>query len=196
MAEPILTQKSPLARALPAGDFGDTACGTGVTVRARWELAAVTIQLRPERVDAARTALETTGLALPPVGRAQRCGKTSVLWSALDRWLALAAQPTATLHAALAAALGNTAALVDQSSGISVVELAGPRVDALLAKGTPIDLHAFQVDHTAATGIDHQPVLLWRIASERVLLTVGRSFARDTVEFLQEMALEFGYRNG
>ena len=69
-------------------------------------------------------------------------------------------------------------------------------VDALLAKGTPIDLHALETDRTAATGIDHQPVTLWRTSPQTVLMLVGRSFAQDTLEFLQEMALEYGYRNG
>jgi sarcosine oxidase subunit gamma len=195
VAEPTLTPTSPLARALPAGDFGATDGSPGVTFRDRRDLAAVTIQLRPERVEAARTALEAAGLALPPVGRALRCAETSMLWSALDRWLAVGPHPSAPLYRTLAEALGDTAALVDQSHGMSVVELAGPKVDALLAKGTPVDLHALSVDRTAATGIDHQPALLWRVEPERVLVTVGRSFARDTVEFLQEMALEFGYRN-
>jgi heterotetrameric sarcosine oxidase gamma subunit len=87
-------------------------------------------------------------------------------------------------------------ALVDQSSGLFALEIGGAKLDALLAKGTPVDLHVLDADRTAATGIDHQPVTLWRTSPQTALLLVGRSFAQDTLEFLQEMALEYGYRNG
>ena len=202
MADLTLTPVSPLARALTPGDFGAVgADGPGVVFRDRRDLSLVTIQIRPDRQTAARQTLEAAGFPLPSTGRAARAGDTSVIWTALDRWIAVSSQPAADLHATLSNAFGGDprnhgVALVDQSSGLFALEIAGPKVDALLAKGTPVDLHALEAGHTAATGIDHQPVTLWRTEAERVLLLVGRSFAQDTLEFLQEMALEFGYRNG
>ena len=196
-----LAPVSPLSRVLTPGDFGAVGqAGPGVVFRDRRDLSLVTIQVRPDKQAAARQALETAGLALPPVGQAARSGGAAVIWSALDRWIAVAPQAPGDLHRTLSQAFGGDprahgVALVDQSSGLFALEIAGARLDALLAKGTPIDLHALTVDRTAATGIDHQPVTLWRTEPRTVLLLVGRSFAQDTLEFLQEMALEYGYRN-
>lgn len=202
MADLTLTPISPLARALTPGDFGAAgADGPGVVFRDRRELSLVTLQVRPDKQAAARQKLDTAGLALPPVGQAARSGDISVIWSALDRWIALAPRAPGELQRTLEQAFdgdprGHGAALVDQSSGLCALEIGGAKLDALLAKGTPVDLHALETDRTAATGIDHQPVTLWRTAPQTVLMLVGRSFAQDTLEFLQEMALEYGYRNG
>jgi heterotetrameric sarcosine oxidase gamma subunit len=172
-----------------------------VVFRDRRDLSLVTIQVRPDKQAAARQTLESAGLGLPPAGQAARTGDVSVVWSALDRWIAVAPGAPGDLHRRIERAFdgdprGHGVALVDQSSGLFALEVGGAKVDALLAKGTPIDLHALETDRTAATGIDHQPVTLWRTSPQTVLLLVGRSFAQDTLEFLQEMALEFGYRNG
>ena len=202
MADLTLTPISPLARALAPGDFGAVGPdGPGVVFRDRRELSLVTLQVRAEKQAAARQKLDTAGLALPPAGQAARSGDLSVIWSALDRWIAVAPRAPGELHRTLSEAFGgdphgHDVALVDQSSGLCALEIGGAKLDALLAKGTPVDLHALQTDRTAATGIDHQPVTLWRTSPQTVLLLVGRSFAQDTLEFLQEMALEFGYRNG
>jgi heterotetrameric sarcosine oxidase gamma subunit len=202
VADLTLTPVSPLARALTPGDFGAVGhAGPGVVFRDRRDLSLVTIQIRPEKQTAVRKTLEAAGFALPPVGQAARGGDVSVIWSALDRWIAVAPKGPGQLHAQLVQALGGDprahgVALVDQSSGLFALEIGGPKLDALLAKGTPVDLHALETDRTAATGIDHQPVTLWRTSPQTVLLLVGRSFAQDTLEFLQEMALEYGYRNG
>jgi heterotetrameric sarcosine oxidase gamma subunit len=197
-----LAPVSPLARALTPGDFGAVRqAGPGVVFRDRRDLSLVTVQVGPEQQAAARQKLEAAGLALPEVGQAARSGDASVIWSALDRWIAVAPRAPGRLHQTLSQAFGGDprahgVALVDQSSGLFALEIGGPKLDALLAKGTPVDLHALATDRTAATGIDHQPVTLWRTSPQTVLLLVGRSFAQDTLEFLQEMALEFGYRNG
>ncbi|WP_200343637.1 sarcosine oxidase subunit gamma family protein [Rhodovibrio sodomensis] len=202
MADLTLAPVSPLARALTPGDVGAVGPGgPGVVFRDRRDLSLVTIQVRPDKQAAARQALEGAGFALPPVGQAARSGEVSVIWSALDRWIAIAPWAPGELHRTLADPFGGDprargVALVDQSSGLFALQVGGPKLDALLAKGTPVDLHALETDRTAATGIDHQPVTLWRIAPQTVLLLVGRAFAQDTLEFLQEMALEYGYRNG
>jgi heterotetrameric sarcosine oxidase gamma subunit len=202
VADLTLEPVSPLARALTPGDFGAVGPeGPGVVFRDRRDLSLVTIQVRPDKQAAARRTLEAADLGLPPVGQATRHGDLSVIWSALDRWVAVAPRAPGELQGMLAEAFGGDprahgVALVDQSSGLFALEIGGPKLDALLAKGTPVDLHALEVGRTAATGIDHQPVTLWRTSPQTALLLVGRSFAQDTLEFLQEMALEFGYRNG
>jgi heterotetrameric sarcosine oxidase gamma subunit len=202
VADLTLTPVSPLSRVLTPGDFGAIGPnGPGVVFRDRRDLSLVTIQIRPEKQAGARNMLETAGFALPHVGQAARCGDVSVIWSALDRWVAVAPRGPGELLGSLSEAFGGDprahgVALVDQSSGLFALEIGGPRLDALLAKGTPVDLHALETGHTAATGIDHQPVTLWRTSAQTVLMLVGRSFAQDTLEFLQEMALEYGYRNG
>jgi heterotetrameric sarcosine oxidase gamma subunit len=196
VVEPV--PASPLARELQPGDHGRVGPdGPGVSFRERRDLAVVSIMAGPKARADVDAALQPLDLALPEVGGSHAGGDgTTVVWAALDRWHALsAAEDGAALLARLRAALGHRAALVDQTAGTCLIELAGPRLETVLEKATPVDLHAFPVGATRATSINHLSVHLWKSAADTMLVSVPRSFGRDLLEFLHEMALEVGYRD-
>jgi heterotetrameric sarcosine oxidase gamma subunit len=195
VAEPV--PASPLARVLQPGDHGRVGPdGPGVSFRERRDLAVVSIMAGPKARAEVDAALQPLGLALPGVGGTHQADEGPVaLWAALDRWHVLAHEDGPALLARLHAALGDRAALVDQTAGTCLIEIAGPRLDAVLEKATPVDLHGFAPGETRATSINHLSVHLWKRSADTVLVAVPRSFGRDLLEFLHEMALEVGYRD-
>src|SRR5262245_24532269 len=98
----------------------------------------------------------------------------------------------------LACALGDTAAVTDQSDGYTVLRLGGPRVREVLEKCVSIDLHAgvFAPGCVASTKCAHIGVILWRLDDVAGLsvfeIAVFRSFARSLWHFIEESAAEFG----
>lgn len=187
---------SPLARVLEPGDHGRVgADGPGVTFRERRELCVVSLMVGPADRAAVAEALQGLGLSLPAPNAAAEHDGVQVLWAALDRWHLLAREDGAALLARLRAAVGTRAALVDQSAGTCLIEILGPRLTEVLEKATPVDPQHLPVGTTAATSINHLAAHLWRTADDTVVVSVQRTFARDLLEFLHEMALEVGYRD-
>nr|WP_238482023.1 sarcosine oxidase subunit gamma family protein [Pinisolibacter aquiterrae] len=111
------------------------------------------------------------------------------------RWTALAAEPSATLVAALEDALGETGYVVDQSGGQVVLALDGPAVPDLLTKLVAIDLDpvAAPLDAAPTTVLAHVGATLlpggtasaWR-------LIVGRSYLAAALRLLVASAAERG----
>ena len=191
-----LTPVSPLARVLQPGEYGRLGPdGPGVSFRERRDLCVVALMVRPDRRAAVADALQDAGLSLPAVNASATHDATAVLWAALDRWHLLAAADGTALLASLRQAVGEQAALVDQSAGTTLLEVAGPALASVMERSTPIDPAHLAVGATAASEINHLAVHLWRRAEDTLLISVQRSFARDLLEFLHEMALEVGYRD-
>jgi len=74
------------------------------------------------------------------------------------------------------------------------LELSGPAVRRLLAKGVGLDLHprVFAVGETALTMLAHQHVQLTRTGTDDFELVAPRSTAHDLWDWLQVSAAEFG----
>ena len=95
----------------------------------------------------------------------------------------------------LAARLGGFASICDQSDSRIVLELAGPRVRDVLAKGVPIDLHPdrFRAGDVAVTLVGHVGVQLWcNSAAPDYRLAVARSYFSSLWHWLAASAAEFG----
>lgn len=90
------------------------------------------------------------------------------------------------------------AAVVDQSHGRVVLEVAGERVRDLLAKGTSIDLHpaALPAGRSAATALGPIAVVLHARADDRFEIHVARSYARALFDWLDDAALELDSGSG
>jgi sarcosine oxidase subunit gamma len=95
--------------------------------------------------------------------------------------------------------LGEAASISDQSSGLAIVRVSGPKARAVLAKGIPVDLHerSFKIDDVAATVCAHMNVTIWRLADAPDLspvyeLAVFRSCAGSFWRWLARSAAEFG----
>ncbi len=84
------------------------------------------------------------------------------LWSGVDSWLVVAEDQD--LAGRLAAAAPDLAAIVDQSHGRVILDVAGPGAAETLARLVPIDLDAgaFAADATALTLAGSINVHIWR----------------------------------
>jgi len=80
------------------------------------------------------------------------------------------------------------AAVVDQSDGWAVVQIAGPDVKDVLVRLVPIDLRKMKVGHTARTLIGHMTGSVTKTGRARYELMVMRSMAGTLVHDLERAA--------
>ncbi|CAN7651269.1 sarcosine oxidase subunit gamma [Rhizobium sp. LjRoot98] len=90
--------------------------------------------------------------------------------------------------------LDGKASISDQGHGRVRIGISGTPVEAVLAKGTAVDLAVsnFPVGHSAMTLIGHISALISRTGPESFELLVLRGFAESLWDELIEMGLEFG----
>lgn len=169
----------------------------GVTLAER-RTGLVEVSARRGRERELGTALQAQlGVALPEPGRASAHGDIAALWIAPAT--ALIVGPLARLQELRAAIPPALAAVVDQSGGFAVVQLAGPCAAAALAKGCRVDLdpRAFGAGCVARTIIAQVPAIVHRVDAGASFapafdLFVPATLARSFVEFLLHAAAEFG----
>lgn len=175
----------------PAGVIAQEVAGFG--------LAGVAA--RAGRADALATAVrESYGLELPQ--RPSRIGnqRLTLICTGPDQWLAMTdSAPSQGMEALLGPAIGEHAAIVDQSHARVILRLSGPRVRDALAKGVPIDLHprAFKPGDTASTILAHVGIQLWQIdAAPTYEIAAYRGYAGSVWNWLVASASEFGLEYG
>jgi sarcosine oxidase subunit gamma len=140
---------------------------------------------------------ESLGLTLPPTGGVAIHAELALLGLGPGQWLA-ASTPAAAdddFEARLERIFAGSAALFDQSGGRIVLELAGPRVRDVLAKGFAIDLHpaAFGPGQVASTLVSHLNVQLWQVSDEpRYRVFVVRTYFASFWRWLAASAAEYG----
>ncbi|OBZ95170.1 sarcosine oxidase subunit gamma [Pararhizobium polonicum] len=90
--------------------------------------------------------------------------------------------------------LSGKASIADQSHGRVRIGISGPPVEAVLAKGTAVDLDRakFPIGHSAMTLIGHISALITRIGEKNFEILVLRGFAESLWNELIEMGAEFG----
>lgn len=169
----------------------------GVTVQEVRGLGLALVTARQGRSDAIAEAFQAQfGLALPTSPRHLSGGDLRVIWRGPDRWLVAGPAPEGqSLEARLAPALAGLASVVEQSHGMVVLRVSGPRVRDALAKGVTIDLHprAFSPGHTAATHIAHLGVQISQLdAAPTYELAFARSTAVSFWHWLEASTAEFG----
>jgi len=93
-----------------------------------------------------------------------------------------------------AALLASKASIADQSHGRIRIGVSGASVEAVLAKGTAVDLDQarFAIGHSAMTLIGHISALITRTGADSFELMVLRGFAESLWDELIQMSLEFG----
>jgi heterotetrameric sarcosine oxidase gamma subunit len=126
------------------------------------------------------------GLGLPDGPGCVRAGKRTLLGIGPGRWLFLGLQMEEL------APLRGMASLSDQGDGYAVFELWGPKLQAVLARGVPLDMRNFAEDTAAVTAIAHIGAIVWKSAPERVAIAVFRSYAGSFWHWLSVTAGEFG----
>ena len=198
-----LTSPGPthLRRTALAARSGDLAAasGAGVTLRETPPLTMVNLRVAPESV-AARRVEDALGAKLPGANAVAPASLGAVLWLGPDEFLTVAGDGEAPgVVALLTEALGDgRGSVVDVSAARAGVDLAGPRVVDLLAKGCSVDLHprAFPAGRCAQTLLARANVLLWHLGEPlrdggfRVL--TGTSYAGYLADWLIDAAAEYG----
>ena len=183
VTEPTFNRVSPLADVTVQGRFGADKGQPGVTLSVRHPLSIVTAIARKDKAKALADGL------------ANLRGAT-VLWAGPDQYFVQAeGRGEGALAAELSLMLAGTASVSDQSHGRVVLRIAGDKARAVLARGTPVDLHpdVFPVGKSALTQMAHVGVHLTRVGDDSYDLSVFRGFSESFWEWLSEQAEEFGY---
>jgi methylglutamate dehydrogenase subunit D len=171
----------------------------GVTLTLRGICALAAISVRKGQLNALTDrADETFGVKL--THRRERVAGASIafVWAGPGQWIATAeGEDGATFERRLRAALGDLAAVSDQSDARAIIQIAGARARDVLAKGVPIDLHpsAFRARDAAITTVAHIGALFWQCDETPTYeFLVPRSFAESFWRWLIDSAAEFGER--
>lgn len=175
---------SPLADVAVQGRFGADKGAPGVVLSVHHPLSIVSVIARGGQAKALGEALK----ALRGV---------TVQWAGPDQYVALAADKAeGALYRDLIQKLAGLASVSDQSHGRVVIRIAGPKARAVLAKGTPVDLHAsvFPLGKSALTQMAHIGVHLSRTGPDTFDLSVFRGFSESFWNWLTTQAAEFGYQ--
>src|SRR5690606_8877225 len=124
----------------------------------------------------------------PPPGRMTAGPRLAFIWMAQGQWFADgAADAVPDLEAVLAAALGDSASLTDQSDAWVRLLLSGPNVRAALARLCMLDLDdsCFPPGSAARTVLKHLGAVILRPDAESSELWSARSSARSFAHALQ-----------
>jgi sarcosine oxidase subunit gamma len=172
------TRILPLRALAQQGRFGADKGPPGVTLSIRHPVTLVTVIARKGKSQLVADAL-----------RAWRGVK--VMDAGHDQYFVEGTAP-----AVIKRKLGATASVIDQSHGRVVLTVAGPKARAVLAKGTPVDLHSdhFPLRHSAMTQMAHVGVHITRTGTDEFTVSVFRGFSESFWEWLTASAAEFGYQ--
>ncbi|MFE0752321.1 sarcosine oxidase subunit gamma [Inquilinus sp. NPDC058860] len=190
---PDLTPRSAFI-GLP-GRSGRTEGEPGVIVRPRDDFTMAKLIARKSRAgDLAAAIRARYGLDLPTTPKRVAQGGLAVIWSGPGQWLAVA-EDGRDLARELSDAIGAFAAVSDQSDGLAVLRVSGPRARDALIKGVGLDLHprAFAPGDAAVTMIAHIGAQLWQLDDRPSYeVAIYRSFAGSLWRWLEASAAEFG----
>jgi heterotetrameric sarcosine oxidase gamma subunit len=181
MRETIFTRHSPLKDAAIQGRFGASKGAPGVTFSIRHPLSILTVIARAGQGEATAAALKGY----------------DAQWAGPDQYFVLAeGRSEGALYREVKAKLQDLASVTDQSHGRVVIRISGPKARAVLAKGTPVDLHPYEFPRgkSALTQMAHVGVHLTRVGEDSYDLSVFRGFSESFWEWVTEQAEEFGYQ--
>jgi len=178
------------------GRFGrrDGAPGLILQEFTQFTMASV-IARKGQAVQVAATALQAFGASLPTTPAITSGNALAFVWSGPGHWLVLGPQATEPVEASLGAVFGMHASVFDQGGSRVLLELRGPRVRDVLAKGVSIDLHprSFKTGDVAVTTASHLAVHLWQVADAPVYrLLVVRTYFDSLWRWLAASAAEYG----
>lgn len=189
----MLEFRSPVANALR--DIGPGAAAGVIVCEEKLRQVATVIASAPVADIAARLQA-AFGLKLLPGSKASSVGSLNFVATGPRAWLALSDEP-GNLAASLRNALGDSAAVTEQSSGFTIFCISGPKARATFEKGLGLDLHprAFEAGDAASTSCAHLNVIIWQIDEQPIYeIAVARSFAAAFCHWLAESAAEFGLK--
>ncbi|HEX9139645.1 MAG TPA: sarcosine oxidase subunit gamma family protein [Steroidobacteraceae bacterium] len=156
--------------------------------------AIVELAARRGRSAAVEAVAARRGLPLPAYGRATFGGGQLAISVRPERWLLLSPPATPGLAGdTWQEACAGNAAVIDLSSGLAVIYLAGADSAEVLIRGCRLDLHPtkFPAGHAAATVIAQVAVTIVQLPAARLLLTPATT-ARHFAAWLAATGAPFG----
>jgi len=169
-----LAAKSPLADVLPLS-------AGGVTLAETPPAFITSVMPFASKHDACSEAMQKAhDVGLPAVGRTSGKAGGRLIWTGRGQYFFVG-------EAAVAAAVGKTAAVTDQSDGWAVMLLEGEAADAVMARLTPIDMRpeVFKRGHTARTELAHMMTVITRTPKGFEIM-VMRSFAKTAAHHIHQ----------
>jgi sarcosine oxidase subunit gamma len=160
----------------------------------QFALASV-IARKKQAAQVAAAAQQAFGASLPSTPAIDASNELTFVWSGPTHWLALGPQATEPIETRLGNVFDTHASVFDQSGSRVLLELRGPRVRDVLAKGVSIDLHprAFKTGDVAVTTASHLAVHLWQVADEPVYrVLIVRTWFDSLWCWLAASAAEYG----
>ena len=201
MDERTLTPRPAFAGILAIGRHGQPDGPPAVTFHERENLTLASVIARKGQAEALAALVKRAyAIELPETPRRvdgpmpDGC-ELSFIWSGPGQWLACA-EGVAGLVGQLGVALGQHAMIAEQSDGLGVLRISGPRTRAVLAKGIGLDLDArvFRPGDVALTLAGSIAVQLWQVDDTPSFeVALFRSLARSFWHWLSASAAEFGY---
>ncbi|MFT5224697.1 MAG: heterotetrameric sarcosine oxidase gamma subunit [Polaribacter sp.] len=115
-----------------------------------------------------------------------------VSWNGPNNWIVICEQNDALL-AKLKKAVGDLAAVVDQSHGRCGLRLSGPHARTVMAKNCALDFHPdfFKAGDSALTSVAHMNALVIQVDDESYDLFIARSLARSFAHAIEHSCSEF-----
>jgi sarcosine oxidase subunit gamma len=163
---------------------------------ARSNIALASVIARRNRASAlAARVAEAFEVELPqaPLRRASRA--IAFVWAGPERWLVERyGEAGHRLEVRLRSALGELAAVSDQSDGHAILRISGARARDVLAKGLPVDTHpgSMQPGSVVLSAVGHIGVHLWQLDEAPTYdCAVARSLARDLLHWVEMASAEF-----
>jgi sarcosine oxidase subunit gamma len=196
VSEPLAAQSAFHGHLAYSGMEMDQA-NAGVIVRSRDDLALAIVMTRKHHGVELRSRIQALfGIALPTGPKRIAAGPIAMIGMGRGQWLAVEEGGDAlTFAGRLAGGVGDAASISDQSDSRAILEMSGPKVRDVLAKGLAIDLHprAFGPGDAALSSIALIGAHLWQVdAVPTYQVAVFRSMAGSFAEFVWAGAAEYG----
>jgi sarcosine oxidase subunit gamma len=178
------------------GPLGRQSAAPGLSVRELTQFSLATVIARKGMTATASQRTQADlGTPLPDQPRVTAGSEFAFVWSGPAQWLVVGPPLSQPIEHVLGATLGAQASIFDQSGSRRILELHGPNVRDVLAKGMSIDLHprAFRTGDAAVTTASHLGVHLWQVADAPVYrLLVVHTYFDSLWRWLAASAAEFG----
>ena len=176
--------------------------GAGVIAHDRDGLGIASVLVKRGRFDVLASQVQQHfGIELLHGSRRSCAAGIAFIATGPGSWFATSEGAGNSFAGSLGSALGECAAVSDQSDGQAVLRLSGHKVRETLCKLVPIDLHhrAFRIGDVAVTVAAHIGATLWRLEDEAngdavFEVAVYRSLASSFWGALSESAAEFGFK--
>ena len=195
-------KKDPLQRVSPLLPHGDALVDyANLRLTERKALTAIQILSFKNKHDESAAAIgQALGIECSTQpGISHVDGHTQVSWNGPNSWMIVSSDEEAgrgpgELLGLLQQALGDLAAVVDQSHGRCALRLSGSRAHEVMAKNTAIDLHprAFGPGRCAMTSVAHMNATIVQVDDAPTYdLFVARSLARSFAHAIEHACQEF-----